>query len=241
MKRQKIRKLLLLISFLLFPITLFYFSPVLIIAGGFQGIVTGCFLVFAALFLFSLFFGRAFCGWICPGGGLQECCRAVADKRVNGHRVNRIKYFIWVPWLLAIVFGFITSGGIRSVDFFYETDHGISVSGVEGYIVYLIVIALFVVLALTVGRRGACHSVCWMAPFMVIGTKIKDQLGYPSLQLKADHSKCVDCGRCTKHCPMSLDVAKMVKENQMQNSECILCASCVDFCQKDAIKMTFKN
>jgi polyferredoxin len=237
--RQKIRKLLLLISFLFFPITLFYFSPVLIIEGGFQGIIAGCFMVFAALFLFSLFFGRAFCGWICPGGGLQECCRLVTDKPVKGKRVKLIKYFIWAPWLITIIFGFITAGGIKRIDFFYNTDQGISVTGVQGYMIYLIVIALFVVLALTVGRHGACHVVCWISPFMVIGTKIKDKIGYPSLRLKADSAKCVNCGKCTKVCPMSLDVAKMVKGNQMQNSECILCATCIDSCKKGAIKFTF--
>ena len=37
--RQRIRKGLLLLSFLLFPITLYYFSPVLILAGASQGVI----------------------------------------------------------------------------------------------------------------------------------------------------------------------------------------------------------
>lgn len=239
MKRQKIRKLLLLISFLLFPVTLFYFSPALIIQGSFLGIATGSFLLFAALFLFSLVFGRAFCGWICPGGGLQECCFPVTDKRVTGRKVNLLKFIIWIPWLFAILLGFITAGGIKSVNFFYMTDHGISASGVTGYIVYLFIIALITVLALTLGKRGMCHSICWMAPFMIIGTAIKDRLGYPSLHLKADSDKCVQCGLCSKACPMSLDVANMVQANDMRHSECILCGGCADCCNKKAINLTF--
>lgn len=60
-----------------------------------------------------------------------------------------------------------------------------------------------------------CHSICWMAPFMItfmiIGTKIKDRLGYSSLHLEADSEKCVQCGLCSRSCPMSLEVAEMVR------------------------------
>jgi polyferredoxin len=84
MKRQKVRKLLLLVSFLLFPVTIFYLSPVLIITGGSLGIITGSFLVFVAQFVLSLVFGRSFCGWICPAGGLQEVCSSqITDKKIK--------------------------------------------------------------------------------------------------------------------------------------------------------------
>lgn len=63
-RRQRLRALLLLSSWLLFPITIFYFSPYLIIDGAAQGVVTGSLLVFAALLLSGLLLGRAFCGWV---------------------------------------------------------------------------------------------------------------------------------------------------------------------------------
>ena len=69
MRRQKVRKTLLFISMLLFPVTLNYLSPYLVIRGGFEGVVSGNALLFAGLFLSSLFFGRAYCGWLCPAGG----------------------------------------------------------------------------------------------------------------------------------------------------------------------------
>lgn len=241
MKRQKFRRLLLLISLLLFPVTLYYLSPVLILQGGFSGIVTGSFLTFAALFLFSLLFGRAFCGWLCPSGGLQECCLPIVDKKVAGKRIDYVKYVLWVPWLVCIVLGFLRAEGIQRIDVFYMTDHGLSVSGVAGYVVYLSVITLITVLALTLGRRGMCHSVCWMAPFMILGTKLKDRLGYPSLHLEADAERCVQCGLCSKRCPMGLDVAEMVRTGQMQNSECILCGSCADHCGKGAVRFAFRH
>lgn len=241
MKRQKLRKAILLISFLIFPITLFYFSPYLIIQGGIAGIITGSFLIFAAQFVFSLFFGRTFCSWLCPAGGLQDCCSTVTNKRLRNKKINWIKYIIWTFWMLGIVFAFITAGGIHSMDFFYMTEHGISASTLPGMITYLGIIGLITVLALTLGRRGMCHSICWMAPFMVLGTKLSNLLRLPSIHLKPNPYSCINCELCTKKCPMSLEVHTMVTEGNMTHSECILCGECVDGCPKNAIAFTLSK
>jgi polyferredoxin len=239
MKLQKIRKFILLISFILFPVTLYYLSPYLILAGGFNGVAVGSFFVFAAQFILSLLFGRAFCGWVCPAGALQECCTQVVDKRVNIKRASWIKYVIWAPWLITIVIAFIRAGGIKDIDVLFMTDHGISASGIPGYIMYLSIVFLILILALLTGKRGMCHTICWMAPFMVIGTAIKDRLKYPSLHLKAEPDKCVKCGLCTRSCPMSLDVEKMVSTGQTHHNECILCGACASGCKKEAVKLSF--
>lgn len=72
MKRQQLRKMLLIFSLLLFPVTLYYFSPALIMNAGLSGVINGSFLVFVLLFLFSIPFGRLFCAFLCPAGGIQE-------------------------------------------------------------------------------------------------------------------------------------------------------------------------
>lgn len=69
-KRQRVRRLVLLVSFLLFPVTIFYFSPALIIEGALAGAVVGSTLAFSLQFLLALVLRRAFCGWVCPAGGL---------------------------------------------------------------------------------------------------------------------------------------------------------------------------
>lgn len=240
MKRQNLRKLLLLFSFLFFPITLYYFSPALIINGSFAGVAAGSLFVFLLQFAFSLVLGRAFCGWVCPAGGLQECwCTQAVNKPVRHKWVNAIKYVIWAPWLLTIILGFVRAGGIRQVDFFYMTTGGVSVADFAGLIIYLLLTLLVAVVALAVGRRGMCHTLCWMAPFMVLGTRLKNLLHLPGLRLKAEPDACIQCGKCTAGCPMSLPVAQMVKAGQMQNDECILCGNCADVCPKSAVHLGF--
>ena len=69
--RQKIRKALIIFSFLLFPITINYFSPYVIIDGASRGVVNGSFISFSLMFLSALFVGRLWCGWGCPAGGVR--------------------------------------------------------------------------------------------------------------------------------------------------------------------------
>ncbi|GAK57070.1 4Fe-4S ferredoxin iron-sulfur binding domain protein [Candidatus Vecturithrix granuli] len=86
-----------------------------------------------------------------------------------------------------------------------------------------------------------CHYVCWMAPFMVLGTALKNILKWPSLHLKANIEQCINCKCCNKACPMSLPVNEMVQRAAMQHSECILCGECVEICPKDVIRYTFSR
>ena len=238
-KRQRLRRALLLVSFLLFPITINYFSPYLILQGSMEGVLTGSALLFLGQFLFSIFLGRLFCGWLCPAGALQEACAGIVDKPVK-KKADVVKYIIWVPWLGSIIAGFVVAGGIQKIDPIYYTDGGISVNEPTRYVIYFGFILLVLVLALTVGRRGACHTVCWMAPFMVLGGLFGRFLHIPALQMKPAPQGCISCKACNRACPMSLPVQSMVAKGNMQHTECILCGNCADACPKHVITMGFQ-
>ena len=230
-RRQNIRRGIAIFSFLLFPITIFYFSPYLAIESSMAGVVAGCLILFFLLFVTSLFFGRAFCGWICPVAGLTECLSVVTKKTAKYDKTRFIKYIIWIPWVISIILLFINAGGIKVVDPLFMTHGGLPMLGIAGHVVYYGVMILIVILTFIGGRRQFCHTLCWMAPFMVIGSKVKDFFNYPSLKIQADPSKCVDCGQCNKKCSMGLDVKNLVKEGNIKNSECVLCGECVDACR----------
>lgn len=239
MKRQKARKILLILMVIFFPLTYYYFSPYLIIMGAAEGVISGSFLVFTTMFLGSLFFGRIFCGWFCPAGGLQELCFKVNSKTFKGGKFNWTKYFIWVPWIAIIGIMFIQARGIVAIDPLYQTYYGISISDIQSLILFLLIAGLIVGVALAIGKRASCHTICWMAPFMIIGRRIRNVINLPSLQLTSDTEKCINCKLCDKKCPMSLKVNEMVQTKNMENSECILCGSCVDNCPQGAIQYSF--
>ncbi|MFL0268101.1 4Fe-4S binding protein [Candidatus Clostridium radicumherbarum] len=235
MKRQNFRMLLLLTAMLLFPITIYYFSPAIIIQGAMKGIVTGSFIVFAVMLVGSIFFGRLFCGYLCPAGGLQECAIHVNDKSPKQGWKNNIKYVTWLIWIIIIIVCFIFRKQKLTIDFFSMTDHGISIANIKDYVIYYGVVLLFFAPSIVLGKRIMCHYFCWMAPFMIIGSKIGNLLHIKRLRLKADKSACINCHICDKHCPMSLKVAEKVKIGDMYDNECILCGSCIDNCPKKAI------
>ena len=240
-RRQRVRMALIFIMMLLFPVLLNYMSPYLIIQSASEGIINGSFILFGFLFVSSLFVGRLWCGWACPGAGLQEPLFAAQNKPAAGGRWNWIKWGIWFVWIGTIAAVAISAGGYRAVNPLYMNEDIVSLTHPFTYIIYYFVLGLTVVLSLAAGRRGFCHYVCWMAPFMIIGRKIRNLVAWPSLRLKADASKCKDCMTCTKNCPMSLDVNGMVQKEKMENSECILCGTCVDGCPQNVIRYSFSS
>ena len=241
--RQRIRKALLFLSLLLFPLTLYYFSPALIIKGAAEGVINGSFIVFALMFLASLFLGRLWCGWACPAGALQEFGAPIHGRPGPNGKWNWTKWVIWAPWLGLIIWMVIQAGGYHKVDPFLQLEGGLTVLQMQPpwFIIYYIIIALFLGLAVVFGRRAGCHTICWMAPFMILGRKLRNLFHWPALRLQANEDACIDCQRCTTACPMSLDVNGMVHADTMENNECILCGSCVDTCPKDVIHYTFSG
>jgi ferredoxin-type protein NapH len=236
--RQRIRKGLLALMFVLFQYRLFhlFFSPVLAVAAASEGIVNGSLIIYALLFLGSLFFGRAWCGWCCPGAALNEACSVVVRKRCNAARGNMIKYVVLA--VLAGLIGLVAyrAGGFHEVAPFYGMDRR---SLLQDIFLLFGAVVLIVPLALCFGRFANCHYLCWEAPIMIIGTKIKNTIGWPSLHLRANPAACNDCGNCDRHCPMSLLVSAMVQKGNLQNDECVLCGNCVDRCPAGAIRYAF--
>jgi ferredoxin-type protein NapH len=237
--RQKIRNTIIWIVFLAFPLILNYFSPYLSINASWHGIVSGSLALFLLLFLSSLFLGRAFCGWVCPVGCFQDVCARINDRRRPKH--HWIKFLIWIPWFSFIMMGFYRAGGIKKLNPLYMTENGISITEPLQFITYYLIVLIFLVLALAVGRHAFCHYGCWIAPFMMIGRKLRSLLNYPSLQLKANPEICIDCKTCTATCPMSIDVHGQVKKGDMEHSDCILCGQCSDGCRQNVISYSFAS
>ena len=237
--RQRIRQVILVVSMLLFPVTMNYLSPYVVIDGAIQGILAASPVVFAIQLLTALVLGRSFCGWVCPAGKMQDLCADFNNQPVNGRKTDWIKWAIWAPWLGTILFFLMKAGTSLKVYPLHLTDTGVSVDEPLKFINFYAVALIFLLFAGLAGRRAACHSICWMAPFMILGEKLGDLLHIPRLRLRAEPDKCTNCLTCTTHCPMSLPVNEMVKGTNMENSECILCGNCVDGCAKKAIAYKF--
>jgi len=240
MKRQAIRRGILLASFALFPVTIFYFSPYLVVFGAFSGVVAGSAIMFLLQLASAVFLRRAFCGWLCPAGGLQEFEAQAVGKPSKLGKGLLVKYIIWVPWVVSIVAGFVVAGGVSAVDPLFHIDHGVSVTSLGALAIYLGIVGLFFIPNLFLGRRAMCHCICWMAPFMAIGQKLGTAVHAPQLHVKAQPDACVSCHACDKACPMSLPVSELVGQGGVDHVECIQCGACCDSCRKGALELVFE-
>lgn len=237
---QRIRKPIVISTAILFHLLLIFhlfFSPVIIVMASYKSIINASFVVFILILLLSLFFGRAYCSWFCPGCGIQEILSLFIKRKSKNSKALYIKYFIFIIWMGSIITGYIING-IHKIDLSY----GMSDITIKRKII-LTVGAIILILPLTAifGRFASCKYICWQAPFMVIGTKIRDSLNIKGLRIRSESAKCNECKACLKSCPMNLDVMENAKSGQFNDPECILCGNCIDHCKQKALKYSFKN
>lgn len=238
-KYVKTRLGFLTISTILFPVTFYYLSPMVPMNASIQGVVSGSLIVFLILLVLSIFIGRFFCSWLCPAGGIQDQLLQSRNKRVSVKKISWLKYVVWSFWLGTLLFLFKKAGGIKGIDFTFATDHGFSTTDLMSIIIYTIVVLTFSTISLIIGRRAACHTICWISPFMVVGKKIAETLKIPNLHLRAETHECVHCGKCDKSCPMSLEVEKLVDTGVIRDNNCILCGECKESCPKKLFSWKF--
>jgi ferredoxin-type protein NapH len=242
MTRQRLRRSILVVSALLLPVTLNYFSPYLMTTGVALGIITGSFIVWVVWSLAALVVGRAGCGWLCPLGGIQLLC----DKATHGRRLRRvrglgvIRFVLWGAWVAAVI-ALLATRGVQQVDVLYLTPHVISVDQAGNLITLTMLVAIVAVPALLLGRHAFCRYLCPFAPYNIIATLAGRALRLPQLQLRLTGSACNGCGSCSKTCPMSLPVKQMVAEGDLRRTDCVMCGSCADGCRRGVIAYGFAS
>lgn len=237
---QKIRRPIVMATAVVFHLFLIFhmlFSPVIIVMASYKGIINASFIVFVLIILLSLFFGRAYCSWFCPGCGVQEIMSLFVKKKSKNTKAIYIKYFLFTVWFGAIVTGYILTG-FQKIDVVY----GMSDINIQRKIIMTLG-AIFIIVPLTgvFGQFASCKYICWQAPFMIIGTKIRDYFHLRGLRLVAEKEHCISCSLCTKKCPMNMEVMDNVKKGNMSHTECFLCGNCIDVCKHDAIRFSFIN
>lgn len=207
--------------------------------GAFVPHVHAANLVLAIAVLVLAFSARgAFCGWICPLGFIQDLAAgasAVVQRRAPAaHRAMRAlrraaaplsvldrplrlaKYAVlaWALWGTA-TFGVMV---FRDVDpWIALLDIGRDSAGFG-----LAVLGVTLVGALFVDRPW-CRYACPLGAVNGLVARLSP------VRLERNASACVDCGLCTRSCPMGVDVAKA---DAVTSAECTGCLECVEACPR---------
>ena len=102
------------------------------------------------------------------------------------------------------------------------------ISFIVGNVLYYIVgIILAIILK---DNRAFCKYICPVAVFL------KPASYFSRLRIKNDKTKCVNCKKCEKVCPMNVEMTNNSLK-RINGTECILCMKCIDECPKDALSL----
>jgi NosR/NirI family transcriptional regulator, nitrous oxide reductase regulator len=190
------------------------------------GVIAFFFLPLIAAF----FFGRVFCGGVCPLGMIQDLVllrpRKVAEKLDRALR--------WIPYVylgLAVMFAGwglhikIGSWQIQAGRRFIicEWDPFISIFRISGSFQMLAIGAIFIAIGMFFGRPY-CR---WLCPYGAL-LGIASRFSWKNVSITPD--KELDCGLCTDACPYGA-----IHENRADRATCVACARCYETCPRDRL------
>lgn len=191
----------------------------------------------AIVILVIVFFGRFFCGWICPVGVLLEYSHGFTDKkqrkRVGGLWRNWERYAVLFAVLLAsLVFDFAAPYLFSPPGSIYRIILFLMLRGVVAAdLAVLLLFFLADLLALRHGRSW-CNTLC------PLGTVISSLSILNLVRPKVDQETCIDfdfnCLNCERICPMRIPVTRADRWGMMQCNKCLKCWS---DCPVKAIKI----
>lgn len=101
---------------------------------------------------------------------------------------------------------------------------------IEGFWYYLFSGVVGILLAVMFkDNRVFCKYICPVTVFL------KPMSHFSLLRIHCDESKCIQCGKCLKVCPMEVEVNNDSRKRK-NATECILCHKCTKECPVKALK-----
>ena len=179
-----------------------------------------------AVFLLTILFGPAFCGWICPFGTVQELFskigRKVLGKRFNvfpgGKKTERIDFalrFLRYIILALVVINTARLGRLvfEKYDPYFALFHLFKdEAAISSFIVLGFVLALSLVM-----ERPFCKYICPYGALLGLFNL------FSVFRPVRKEEGCTKCGLCNAKCPMNIKVSE---KKSVRNHQCISCLEC---------------
>jgi polyferredoxin len=200
---------------------------------------------FFVIITFTFFYGRIWCSFICPVGGLAELgSRMLNDRwKIEFRSLPQVQirygylgvYLVLMPMLgvsACTLCNFITvprlveavSGGVVGLAFIFST-------------VGLVNLSLLLLLGFFASKgRAYCQFMCPIGAIDALVNRFGARFRF-TYHIRVDRHRCTGCTDCAKKCMCG--AIKMVdKVAVVDQASCMSCHDCVDACDWNAIEWT---
>lgn len=209
-----------------------------------------------SFYAFFVVLNKAFCGWVCPLGTVQELLyRAgrLLQRPLRRFGVNTVGRVRWVKWAmlggLVLLLPLLTGMGVTphalgnpycdvcpsrlaTTLLTANTEElAIRTSGGLEYALGAVGNTLFG-FAL-VAALAARQPYCRICPMLALHAVFR-RLAFLRL-VKEPNDKCGKCGVCAKACPMDIHEIHVEHGAKAFHEDCTLCGRCAEFCPEDGV------
>lgn len=196
-------------------------------------------LVLITLCVYTVIFGRFFCGFACAFGSLGDAvhalyimiCKKIKKKPIQlsektAKRMGYVKYLILLGIVLSCFFGVYGKlQGTSPWDVFSMIHAGNF--QLQKYIPGVVILVLILV-GMCVQERFFCRFLCPMGAIFSLLPVL------PLFSLQRDRESCLKgCRACTRKCPSDIELPDHGKVEVQ--GDCFQCQKCIDTCPKSNI------
>lgn len=215
-------------------------------------------LVFTLLTFFGFFvlLGKAFCGWVCPLGTLQEWINKVGRRfqrplhRLGERRLGRVRPVKWLI-LLGLVFllPLLTGLGVTphslgnpycdvcpsriATTLLTGNTEQLALNLSDGWSFALGALSNALTGFILVAALAVRQPFCRICPMLAFNSLFQ-RLALLRL-VKSPHDRCESCGICTQACPMDIPEIARLHGPRAFHEDCTLCGRCAEYCPQDGV------
>ena len=165
-----------------------------------------------------IIFGRGWCGYACWTAMILDVLpyKQPKEPRKNLGFIRYITFALSLTLMIGLFLAKLTN--LELIMFWLF---------IGGNVLYY---AVGIILAFAFkDNRAFCKYICPITVFL------KPMSYYSILRVHCDESKCINCGKCLRVCPMNVEVNKESRTRK-NGTECILCFECTKECPVKALR-----